>query len=153
MSYTLRGRLESRLAALVPVVVAAGVLALAQHRWWPIEAVALMLGAVGLYGVVAYGVSVRRREIGVRIALGARPADVSRTVSLDGLRLAAVGVAIGMACAIAFTRLLRGLLYDVPPYDPLALGVTMLALVGCAAVALLVPVRRAMRSDATAALR
>jgi predicted permease len=115
--------------------------------------VALMLGAVGLYGVVAYGVSVRRREIGVRMALGARPADVSRAVSLGGLRLAAVGVAIGVACAVAFTRLLRGLLYDVSASDPWVLGLTALTLLGVAFVASWLPARRAAAVDPAEALR
>ncbi|AHG89736.1 permease [Gemmatirosa kalamazoonensis] len=105
--------------------------------------VALTLGAVGLYGVVAYAVSVRRREIGVRIALGARPADVSRAVSLHGLRLAAVGVAIGLAGALVFTRLLRGLLYEVSATDPWVLGLTIVALLAVALVASWLPARRA----------
>ncbi|AHG93715.1 permease (plasmid) [Gemmatirosa kalamazoonensis] len=111
------------------------------------SAVALLLGAVGLYGVVAYGVSVRRREIGVRIALGARPADVSRAVSLDGLRLAAVGVAMGLLCAIAFTRLLRGLLYEVSATDPWVLGLTAVVLLVVAFVASWLPARRAAAVD------
>jgi putative ABC transport system permease protein len=111
------------------------------------SAVATTLGAVGLYGVVAYGVSVRRREIGVRIALGARPADVSRAVSLAGLRLAAAGVGIGMACALAFTRLLRGLLYEVSATDPWVLGLTAAALLVVAFVASWIPARRAAAVD------
>lgn len=111
------------------------------------SAVAMTLGAVGLYGVVAYGVSVRRREIGVRIALGARPADVSRALSLEGLRLAAVGIGIGMACALAFTRLLRGLLYEVSATDPWVLGLTALALLVVAFVASWLPARRAAAVD------
>jgi ABC-type antimicrobial peptide transport system permease subunit len=117
------------------------------------SAVALTLGAVGLYGVVAYGVSVRRREIGVRMALGARPADVSRAVSLGGLRLAAIGVAIGVACAAAFTRLLRGLLYDVSATDPWVLGLTALTLLAVAFVASWLPARRAAAVDPAEALR
>ncbi|HKV12708.1 MAG TPA: ABC transporter permease, partial [Thermoanaerobaculia bacterium] len=76
-----------------------------------------LLGAIGLYGLMAYSVSTRRRELGIRMALGARPADVSRMVSLDGLRLAGAGIAIGTACALATSRLLRGLLYGVSPTD------------------------------------
>ena len=75
--------------------------------------VTLLLGAVGLYGIMAYSVSIRRRELGIRMALGARPEDVSRMVSLDGLRLAGLGIVIGTACALAASRLLRGLLYGV----------------------------------------
>jgi predicted permease len=109
--------------------------------------VALTLGAVGLYGVVAYGVSVRRREIGVRMALGARPADVSRAVAVGGLRLAVVGIAIGMAGAIAFTRLLGGLLYEVSATDPWVLGLTAVVLLVVAFVASWLPARRAAAVD------
>ncbi|HET6231363.1 MAG TPA: ABC transporter permease [Longimicrobiaceae bacterium] len=128
------GRASARTRALVVLLAVA-------------SAVAMTLGAVGLYGVVAYGVSVRRREIGVRIALGARPADVSRAVSLGGLRLAAAGVAIGMACALAFTRLLRGLLYEVSATDPWVLGLTSAALLVVAFVASWLPARRAAAVD------
>jgi predicted permease len=127
-------RASARARALVALLAVASV-------------VALTLGAVGLYGVVAYGVSVRRREIGVRIALGARPADVSRAVSLGGLRLAAVGVAIGLAGAVAFTRLLRGLLYDVSATDPLVLALTAIVLLAVALVASWLPARRAASVD------
>ncbi|HEX8832458.1 MAG TPA: FtsX-like permease family protein, partial [Longimicrobium sp.] len=85
----------------------------------------------------------RTREIGVRIALGARPADVSRAVSLAGLRLAAAGVAIGLACALAFTRLLRGLLYEVSATDPWVLGLAAVTLLAVAFVASWLPARRA----------
>src|SRR5437868_9799010 len=84
--------------------------------------IALILGAVGIYGVMAYGVSLRRREIGVRIALGARPSEVSWMVSKQGLVLGGAGVIAGLAGAIGATRVLRGLLYDVSPSDPLTLG-------------------------------
>jgi len=89
---------------------------------------ALILGAVGIYGVMAYGVSLRQREIGVRIALGAQPSQVRRMVSRDGVGLAAVGVVIGLAVAIGVTRFLRSLLYDVSPTDPLILIGTCLTL-------------------------
>jgi predicted permease len=111
------------------------------------SAVALTLGAVGLYGVVAYGVSVRRREIGVRLALGARPADVSRAAAVAGLRLAAIGVAIGIAGTLAFTRLLRGLLYEVSATDPWVLGLTAVTLLLVAFVASWLPARRAAAVD------
>ncbi len=117
------------------------------------SAVALTLGGVGLYGVVAYGVSVRRRELGVRMALGARPADVRRAVSLGGLRLAAVGIAIGIPCALAFTRLLRALLYEVSATDPWVLGFTAAALLAISFVASWLPARRAAAVDPAEALR
>ena len=86
---------------------------------------ALILGAVGLYGVLAYGVSLRQREIGVRIVLGAPPSQVSWMVSRQALGLALAGIVIGIGFALAATRLLSGLLYDVSPTDPLTLGGNM----------------------------
>jgi predicted permease len=102
-----------------------------------------LLGAVGLYGIMAYSVSIRRRELGIRMALGARPADVSRIVSLDGLRLAGMGLVIGTACTLAASRWVRGLLYGVSPADPVALTVTAVALLAVAFVASWMPARRA----------
>jgi putative ABC transport system permease protein len=114
---------------------------------------ALILGAVGLYGVLAYGVSLRRREIGVRIVLGARPGEVSWMISRQALGLALAGIAIGTACALAATRLLSGLLYDVSPTDPLTLGMTCIGLLAMAALASWVPARRAAAVDPAEALR
>jgi hypothetical protein len=105
--------------------------------------VTCLLGAVGLYGVMTYSVHVRRRELGIRMALGARPEEVSRMVSLDGLRLAGLGIVIGTACALATSRLLRGLLYDVGPADLVTLGVTPVAVLAVAFVASWIPARRA----------
>jgi putative ABC transport system permease protein len=105
--------------------------------------VALAIGAVGLYGVLAYGVMLRRREIGVRLALGATAAEVSRMVARRGVALAALGVATGLAAAIALTRFLHGLLYGVSPTDPLALAATSAVLLGVAVVASWLPARRA----------
>lgn len=102
-----------------------------------------LLGAVGLYGIMAYSVSIRRRELGIRMALGARPQDVSRMVSLDGLRLAGLGIVIGTACALATSRLLRGLLYSVGPTDLVTLSVTPVALLVVAFIASWIPARRA----------
>ncbi|HEU4454696.1 MAG TPA: ABC transporter permease [Longimicrobium sp.] len=102
-----------------------------------------LLGAVGLYGIMAYSVSIRRRELGIRMALGARPEEVSRMVSLDGLRLAGLGIVIGTACALAASRLLRGLLYGAGPADLLTLGVTPVAILAVAFVASWIPARRA----------
>ena len=102
-----------------------------------------LLAAVGLYGIMAYSVSIRRRELGIRMALGARPEDVSRMVSLDGLRLAGLGIVIGTACALATSRLLRGLLYAVGPTDLVTLSVTPVALLVVAFIASWIPARRA----------
>lgn len=112
-----------------------------------------LLGAVGLYGLMAYSVSIRRRELGIRMALGARPEDVSRMVSLDGLRLAGLGIVIGTACAIATSRLLRGLLYGVAPTDLVTLSVTPVALLVVAFIASWIPARRAAAVHPAEALR
>ena len=114
---------------------------------------ALLLGAVGIYGVMAYGVSLRQREIGVRIALGAQPSQVRRMVSRDGVGLAAVGVVIGVAVAIGVTRFLRSLLYDVSPTDPVILIGTCLTLLLVALAASWIPARRAASVDPSEALR
>jgi predicted permease len=121
---------SARARALVVLLALAGVMT-------------ALLGAVGLYGIMAYSVSIRRRELGIRMALGARPADVSRIVSLDGLRLAGIGIVIGTACTLATSRLVRGLLYDISPADPVALMVTVVALLAVAFVASWIPARRA----------
>jgi predicted permease len=115
--------------------------------------VALLLGAVGIYGVIAYGVSQRHREIGVRMALGARPADVGRLISRQGAGLALIGVAIGLPIAIATTRLMRGLLYGVSPTDPLTLGGTCAVLLAVALLSSWLPARRASAVDPAVALR
>ena len=107
------------------------------------SAVTSLLGAVGLYGILAYSVSIRRRELGIRLALGARPEEVRRMVSLDGLRLAGQGIVIGTACALAASRLLRGLLYGAGPTDLVTLGVTPVALLAVAFAASWIPARRA----------
>ncbi|HMA03613.1 MAG: ABC transporter permease [Gemmatimonas sp.] len=114
---------------------------------------ALILGAVGLYGVLAYGVSLRQREIGVRIVLGARPSEVSWMVSRQALGLALAGIVVGTGFALAATRLLRGLLYDVSPTDPLTLGATCLGLLAMAGMASWIPARRAAAVDPSEALR
>jgi putative ABC transport system permease protein len=117
------------------------------------SAVALTLGAVGVYGVMAYGVSLRQREIGVRMALGARPADVGQMISRHGVALAAAGVGLGLAAALGVTRFLRGLLYDVSPTDPVTLGGTCAVLLLVALVASWLPARRAAAMDPVEALR
>jgi predicted permease len=114
---------------------------------------ALLLSAVGLYGVMAASVRQRRSEIGVRLALGATAVDVRRLVLGEGLRLAGAGAIAGLALAFAGTRALRGLLFDTEPLDPLSLGTAALALVGAALVATWLPARRAMRVDPIEVLR
>jgi putative ABC transport system permease protein len=115
--------------------------------------VALVLAAVGVYGVIAYGVARRTREFGVRAALGATPDDLVRSVVLGGVRLSGIGIAAGCLAALAVGRLLTSMLYGLPPRDPITLAgaVGVLALVAIAAC--WVPARRASRIDPVAALR
>jgi putative ABC transport system permease protein len=115
--------------------------------------VALAIGAVGLYGVLAYGVSLRRREIGVRIALGATAGEVSRMIAQRGVVLAALGVVTGLVATVGLTRFLAGLLYGVSPTDPLALAGTAAMLLGVALLATWLPARRAAMVDPMEALR
>ncbi|HEY5908189.1 MAG TPA: FtsX-like permease family protein, partial [Vicinamibacteria bacterium] len=116
-------------------------------------ALALLLAAIGLYGVVAYTVAQRTREVGVRVALGAGVGDVVRLVLGGGMRLAAVGVTLGALAAAGVAQLLSSLLYGVSSVDPLAYvgGASLLLLV--AFLANLIPARRAARVDPMVALR
>jgi len=114
---------------------------------------ALTLATVGIYGVISYAVSQRTREIGVRMALGARPADVLRMILAEGLKLVAVGVALGVAAALMLTRLLEGMVYGVSMRDPLIFVLVNFLLVTVSLAACYVPARRAMRVDPLVALR
>ncbi len=131
---------SERARALVALLAAASV-------------VTSLLAAVGLYGIVAYAVSVRRRELGIRMALGARPRDLSRMVSLAGLRLAGFGIALGIACTLLTSRLLQGLLYGVSPTDPVTISVTAVAVFAVASVATWIPARQAAALHPSEALR
>jgi putative ABC transport system permease protein len=115
--------------------------------------VALILCAIGLYGIVAYSVSQRTQEIGVRVAIGAQPADLARMVLRQGVRLAATGLLPGLIIALAVTRLLGGLLYGVSASDPGTFVGVALLLFSAALAASYVPARRAMRVDPIVALR
>jgi ABC-type antimicrobial peptide transport system permease subunit len=116
-------------------------------------AVGVILGAVGVYGVIAYAVGERRREIGVRIALGAAPSGVATSVVMRGVRYALIGVVIGLAGAFAITRVMRSLLFEVSTTDPLTFVGLSALLVAVASVASYLPARSAARTDPMIALR
>ena len=115
--------------------------------------IAVMLAAVGVYGVMAYSVSRRTHEIGIRIALGAEPTSVMRAIVGRGISVAGVGAAAGLAVAFALTRLMRGILYGVSPTDPWTFAAVTALLIGVALVATLAPAMRATRIDPLVALR
>jgi len=114
---------------------------------------ALVLGAVGIYGVISYVVSLRTREIAIRMALGARPQDVRRMVSRQAASVAAVGIVVGLVGALALMRLLRALLFGVSPTDPVALAGAAVLLIAVSAAASWIPARRAASLDPAQALR
>jgi putative ABC transport system permease protein len=114
---------------------------------------ALVLAAIGIYGVMSYAVSQRTREIGIRMALGAQPRDVRRLIVTRGAKLAILGVAFGLAVSLALTRLLASLLFSVKPADPLTFASVALLLAATALVACYIPARRAMNVDPLVALR
>jgi putative ABC transport system permease protein len=116
-------------------------------------ALALILSSVGLYGVLAYSVTQRSRELGVRVALGATPADLARLVVGQGLALTLVGVAIGLAGAFALTRLMESLIYGVTATDPLTFALVGVGLTAIAMLASYIPARRAAHADPVEALR
>lgn len=115
--------------------------------------VALFLAALGIYGVLAYNVSQQSREIGIRIALGAQRTSVMRLVLRQGTRCALIGCGIGVAAALALTRLMRSLLYNTSPADPATFAGVVIVLVVVAFAACWIPARRAMRIDPVVALR
>jgi predicted permease len=114
---------------------------------------ALMLGAVGIYGLISYSVEQRTSEIGIRVALGAQRADVLRLVLMQGLKLVLIGLAVGTAGALGVTRVLRSLLYGISPTDPFTFTGACVLLTVVALAACYVPARRAMRVDPATALR
>jgi len=114
---------------------------------------ALLLAVIGIYGVIAYSVNRRRGEIGIRMALGARAADVSALVLRQGMRPVLIGLIVGLAAALAFGRLLGALLYEIRPSDPVVLASVAIALIAAAALACYIPARRAATVDPATVLR
>jgi putative ABC transport system permease protein len=114
---------------------------------------ALLLAAIGLYGVIAYSVAERTREVGLRIALGATRSDVLRLVFAAGCRAVALGLIVGVAAALALARYLDSLLFGISPTDPLTVALAVGALVVVTIAAHWIPARRALRVDPAIALR
>jgi putative ABC transport system permease protein len=131
-------------------------LAQPKFRTWLLSAfgvVALLLAAVGVFGVVAYSVASRTREFGVRAALGASPASIERMILMEGLGLAGAGLGLGLATSLGFARFLKSELYGVVTYDPMTFFVSGGILLAVAFVACYIPARRAMSVDPIIALR
>ena len=115
--------------------------------------VALLLALIGIYGIIAYSVAQRTQELGIRRALGAQQSDILRLVVGQGLRLALVGIAVGIAGALALTRLMKALLFHVSATDPATFAIVAALFLLVALAASYIPARRATRIDPMAALR
>jgi ABC-type antimicrobial peptide transport system permease subunit len=116
-------------------------------------ALALVMAAIGLYGIMAHWVALKTREIGIRMALGARPSDVKQMVVRQGVWLAVQGIALGLVSAFALTRLMSSLLYGISATDPLTFVAASVLLAGVALGASFAPARRATKVDPMIALR
>jgi putative ABC transport system permease protein len=116
-------------------------------------AVAFIIATVGIYGVISYAVSQRTHEIGIRMALGAQASDVRRMVIWRGMSLALIGVALGVAAALALTRVMKNLLFEVSATDPATFALIALLLVGVALIASYIPARRATKIDPLQSIR
>ena len=114
--------------------------------------VALFLAAVGIYGVLAYQVSQRRREIGIRMALGSSTRSILGLVVRDGMQITGIGLAVGLVGLVGLTRVIRGMLYGVQPADPMVIALVAIVLAGVALLATLIPARRAARVSPMSAL-
>ena len=115
--------------------------------------IALILAAVGIFGVISYSVSRRTRELGIRMALGAQPGSVLSMIMRETLALTLIGIAVGIPCAVATARLITHLLFKVTPYDPVTLALVPLVLIAVGALASYIPARRAQRVDPMVVLR
>jgi ABC-type antimicrobial peptide transport system permease subunit len=116
-------------------------------------ALAMVLAMVGLYGLLAYNVTQRSREIGIRMALGARQRDVLSLIIFQGMKLVMIGLCLGLIVSFFFTQSLRSLLYDVVPNDPVTLASVSLAVLAVGLVACFLPAKRASKVDPMIALR
>ena len=116
-------------------------------------AMALLLGVIGIYGVIAYSVSQKRREIGIRLALGAQPMELRRMFLRQGLALTGIGAAIGLGAAIFLTHLMKSLLFGISPLDPVTYAGVPFVLAAAALLASYLPARRAAAVDPVEALR
>jgi ABC-type antimicrobial peptide transport system permease subunit len=117
------------------------------------SAIALIIAAIGLYGVMAYNVAQRTSEFGIRLALGAQPTDLMRRVLFDGGKLVGIGWLLGVGVALAAARIIQSMLFQVSPHDPVTLAGIGVLLGLAAAAACLVPAWRATRVDPVVALR
>jgi ABC-type antimicrobial peptide transport system permease subunit len=118
-----------------------------------LASLALALAGMGLYGVIAFSVGERRRELGLRIALGADSARLIRLVLWEALTLVGLGVVVGLAAAFAISRFLAGMLFQVAPHDPASMAATVAVILVVALCAALLPARRATRVDPVESLR
>jgi putative ABC transport system permease protein len=117
------------------------------------EGVALLIAAIGIYGVLAYSVNQRTREIGLRMALGATPGSVLQLIVAQGMKVVVVGVVIGLAGGLALGRAVSSLVFGVPVHDPATFSLVAVVLTAVALAACILPARRAARVDPMVALR